>query len=380
MDRPMRKTLFYGLAAASALGAPAARAGAQQGAQPVTASVTMRMPSSDTMVARIYNAPLPEVRTLVKTWRDKEQFIIGQLVALRDDDFPQRRRLEGELNLHVRLGMNMMSALESRCIDGGRGALPSGYLGLNTQTSGEILPNGEKRGWVTIIESTVPGSPADRAGLKAFDKLLSIAGIGPDRMGDIGLQMVPDRTLEVRVERDGAPQTFTVTVGRRPDGFGSACGELQETLMPMRIPGPNMMRIRARTDTGEQVIIEEVRPRSGTPPTPLLWNVRPGMRMTVGYFAGAEFRELTPDWQERLGIREGVLVSEVADGSAAAAGGLKGGDVVTRFANEPVKDPFELVRKVSASQGEDVTLTVARGRERKNVVIKLGRRIAPSPP
>jgi len=344
-------------------------------AQQQRVNVTQRMPMgarADSAVTRIFNAELAEVKRMAGDWREREQVLITALRATPDSDFPARRRLEDDLNEHVRLGFAMMSAIEARCRDGA-GVPRTGYLGLNFESFARADSAGVIAVDSSITRSITPNSPADRAGLQAGDKLLTIGGIDPARVAEIGDMLVPGRSLTVRYLRDGAAKEVTLTVARRPESFGIACRQLQEVMLPMRIPGRLMLR---RAPDGGLMGDGPLRPvpRDSEPQMAFIFEVRPGLKMSTGYFAGAEFRMLDTDWQERLGVREGVLVSQVAPGSPAASSGLKGGDVVTAVGRRSIKSPDQLVHELGATEGSEVSLSIMRGRDRRTVTLKLGPR------
>jgi serine protease Do len=79
---------------------------------------------------------------------------------------------------------------------------------------------------------------------------------------------------------------------------------------------------------------------------------------------GLSLRPLTPELRQQLGTgqTQGVLVSEVAPGSAAARAGLRPGDVVTEAQGKPVTSPADLAGTLEKlSSGQVVRLKVARG-------------------
>jgi serine protease Do len=66
--------------------------------------------------------------------------------------------------------------------------------------------------------------------------------------------------------------------------------------------------------------------------------------------------ELDDETREQFGIGaevSGVVVTEVADGSAAGERGISAGDVITEIAQESVSTPQEVVDRIAAlkSQG-----------------------------
>lgn len=326
---------------------------------------------SDSLVKRIFNSDVPDVKRMVTEWRDREQQLVKSLRAVPPEDFPTRRRLEDELAQHTRDGFAMMSAIEARCVDGG-GDLPAGYLGLNLDTSGRLVNNALEYS-VTVVTSVEPGSPAEKGGLQRGDTLLSIGGLEPRRMGDIGAMLVPGRSLPIRVERDGSAREFTLTVARRPEGFGESCGEFERALMPMRVPGRVFVR-REGAPPRVQAEGRVIGPEDPQEVRIMIFGATGERESATGFFAGAEFRELDADWREVLGVRQGVMVIKVAAGSPSATSGLKSGDVITAVDNAPVASPVTLVQLLAASQEREIRLQVVRAKDRRTITLRLGQR------
>jgi C-terminal processing protease CtpA/Prc len=341
---------------------------AQQQQVRVTQRTNVR---SDSLVKRIFNSDVSDVKRMVTEWREREQRLVNELRAVPQEDFPTRRRLEDDLAQHTRDGFAMMSAIEARCVDGG-GALPAGYLGLNIESIGRLI-NNEPQQLVSTVTSVEPGSPAERVGLQRGDTLLSIGGVEPRRMGEIGAMLVPGRSMTIRVVRDGMPREFTLVVARRPEGFGESCGEFERALMPMRVPGRVFVRDRS---IGPRVQVDGREAGAEDPPEirVMIFGADGERETATGFFAGAEFRPLDADWREVLGVRQGVMVIKVAAGSPAATSGLKSGDVVTAVGSAPVASPVTLVQLLAASKESDITLQVVRAKDRRTITLKLGQR------
>jgi len=78
---------------------------------------------------------------------------------------------------------------------------------------------------------------------------------------------------------------------------------------------------------------------------------------------GVAVDQLTSDLARRLGLNEarGILVTQVAEGSAAAKAGLRQGDIILAFNGAPVSDPNSLRNSVAGTEpGTEVTLTIFR--------------------
>jgi S1-C subfamily serine protease len=68
------------------------------------------------------------------------------------------------------------------------------------------------------VDDIVPGSPAEKAGLRKGDVLLKLAGQPIESLrgySQILGTLAPEQTIEIEIERDGARQTFSVTVVAR---------------------------------------------------------------------------------------------------------------------------------------------------------------------
>ena len=75
----------------------------------------------------------------------------------------------------------------------------------------------------------------------------------------------------------------------------------------------------------------------------------------------------------KLDAARGALVAEVVAGSPAASAGLKPGDVILGFQNEPIQNPIDLTRRVAGTPpGSKVALRVVRGGSETTVEAKLG--------
>jgi serine protease Do len=85
---------------------------------------------------------------------------------------------------------------------------------------------------------------------------------------------------------------------------------------------------------------------------------------------GVYIQKLTPELAGSVGAPDdrGVLVTEVAEGSPAAAAGIKRRDVIIEFDGRPVKDAAELPRLVaSAPVGKSAPVVLIRDGNRKTV-------------
>ncbi len=364
-----RRPVRWAAAAGLLLLATAPQAGAQR-VQVSTSEPPRAMSRADSLVSTVFRSDVEDVREMVRAWRERELKLVRELRGLPAEDALGRRRLLEELQLHVRDGAAMMSAVEARCVSG-NGPARAGYLGLNTDVVGERVGT-EVRNVVAIVKSVEPGSPAQRAGLKRDDEVLSIGGVSPHG-SDVGELLVPGRSVVVRYLRDGDARETTVVVAKRPEGFGESCGEIERIMMPLNLPVAGRIFIED-TPGGRRVVVGEAGPGAEALPRQTYSFSFTTDSRSSRLYGGAEFRTLTEDWRETLGVKQGVLVSEVAPGSAVSQAGLRGGDVVTAVGKTPVTSPGMLVQLLVNHESNEAQLSIVRQKEKRSVTLRLGDR------
>lgn len=90
---------------------------------------------------------------------------------------------------------------------------------------------------------------------------------------------------------------------------------------------------------------------------------------------GVIIQEITPEIAEGIGLdgTNGALIAEVSPDSPADKAGLKSGDVVIKFNNQPIEEFADLTRFVGAAKPDsDVNLTIIRDGKEKVLDVKLG--------
>ncbi|MEX2181423.1 MAG: PDZ domain-containing protein [Gemmatimonadaceae bacterium] len=407
----MRRALLVAAAAGAVAAAAVALApslartlalAAQQ--QPSRDSVARRLPYvfRDTVtVRRLTVGNEAEVQRVVSELLEREAHLVRQLTLLPLTEVQSREALSTELQRVAREAFTMMSVIESRCM-GERVSVPTGYLGINFDTEVQVQ---DRRVTLerSVVTSVEPGSPAQRAGIQSGDYLIAIAGREfRTRIPDLSDVLEPGRRVAVRYERAGTPQEVTLTVTPRPESFVSSCPRFERAMQPLRAgvvgrvwmtdstdsrgnrfafvvtpkpPAPLPSRVTAQTPPTPAVA-----PAPPTPPVPsqvMVFGSGAAFGGRISYFGGAQFRVLDDDWRNVLGLRAnvvGVLVNEVAPGSAAAQAGLKVGDVVTTVNGSQATSPFVVSRLLGVSEDLRATLQIVRARERRTVTMSWGAR------
>ncbi|MCW5962908.1 MAG: PDZ domain-containing protein [Bryobacterales bacterium] len=227
------------------------------------------------------------------------------------------------------------------------------FLGIGvadvTAEMAERLKMGEPRG--VVVTAVSEGSPAEKAGIRVKDVLLSYNGSsleGRQQLTRMVSETPAGRTVRLRVLRDGNPVDLSiVTAARRPMKefeFGTAALE------------------KAR-DAAERA--KEAAGR--------VWVVMPDIpRMLTVYHSkslGIDSEPLTPQLAEFFGVKQGALVREVTENSAAAKAGVKAGDVITSFAEQPVSKPADLSKILKEQKTSASPLKLSLVRNQKEITL-----------
>jgi serine protease Do len=239
---------------------------------------------------------------------------------------------------------------------------------------GVTIRDGDK-GEGVIVNDVRSGSPASKAGIKAADLIIEFDGekVRSARQLTRLVQETPaGRSVKMAVTRDGKRTDLTVAPEIRASGFWSERlqpdsdklrQDLEENLreLPERGDifqfGGNAYRFRSPAPGRLEIL-----PPEG--PSGLIERfTQPSGRL------GVTVQELTPQLASYFGAKEGVLVTTVTDGSAAAKAGLKAGDVITAVNDHGVKTSSDLVGTLRRA-GNDAEVTIAIVRDHKQMTVR----------
>lgn len=203
-----------------------------------------------------------------------------------------------------------------------------------------------------VVEEVQPDSPAEKAGLERSDVIVEFDGEhvrSARQFGRIVQETPPGRTVKATILRDGQKKELSITP---TEGRGAG----------MLIDGD---RLRERLgDLGN------LRDR-----LPFNFNFDfdvPGVMGSLsGRRLGVGVGELTTQLAEYFGAKEGVLVTSVTDGSAAARAGLKAGDVITSIDGQPVRSREDLVRALRDGKEDELTIGIVRDKKESSVKAKI---------
>ena len=191
-----------------------------------------------------------------------------------------------------------------------RGWLGVRIQGVTDEIAESVGLHGGGRG--ALIAGINEGGPADKAKLQNGDIVLRFDGTEIRELRNLP-RVVADtaigRQVPIVVWRDGAERTLQVTVGELPEDQQQAAAT----------PGPQ--------DRGGRAV--DV----------------PGTGMKVA--------AISQELRERFSLREdqrGVVITDVASGSAAAERGVRPGDVIVEVSQEAVATPSEVLERVDRAR------------------------------
>lgn len=215
------------------------------------------------------------------------------------------------------------------------------FLGIVPEevTSDIAADYGVAAGQGVLIESTVDGSPADEAGLRANDILLAIGGqklTGPSELRVQLDKFKEGDEVSLTYRRGGNERTATVKLAPREHSWSWSWGG----------------------EEGEA---------PGAPPMPPKWEGKFGFKSDVA-FAGIVTQELSDGLKSYFKVAGGALISEVVEKSPAEKAGLKAGDVITKIGSDDVEDEGD-VSRVIRDMDPDQTVDFHIIREGKSMVI-----------
>jgi len=237
----------------------------------------------------------------------------GQVVGINSSIWTRSGGYQG---ISFAIPINMARKIAEDLIHDGE--VSRGWLGLSIDDVDAELADAlgiEGRNGARVMQ-VVPGAPADKAGVKSGDIVLSISGKGVTGSADLRNQVASERPgakVVLKVLRDGKEMDVSVVLGK----LGEALSESVETA------------------DGEKVPVEGV---DGT-----YSSKRFGLRLA----------DLTDKDRTDLGLSKGAkgaLVADVAAGSSAAEKGIKAGMVVLEVIDADRKaNPVSSAREAAKS-------------------------------
>lgn len=213
------------------------------------------------------------------------------------------------------------------------------FLGIIPEevTSDIASDYGVQTGQGVLVESVVGGSPAEKAGLRSNDILMSINGqklTGPAELRVQLNKFKPGDEVSLVYKRGGNERSAAVKLEGKEREFG----DMRWFSMGKEdAPMPPVFR----------------------------WE---GMKPSSAAFAGVVTQELSDGLKKYFKVEGGALISEVVENSPAEKAGLKAGDVITKVGQEAVSDEGD-VRDAIRESSPDATIDFHIIRDGKPMVI-----------
>ncbi|WP_037151016.1 Do family serine endopeptidase [Rhizobium freirei] len=234
-----------------------------------------------------------------------------------------------------------------------------GWLGVRIQPVTDDVANslglGSAKG--ALVAGVIKGGPVDNGTIKAGDVILKFDGKEVDETRDL-LRIVAEssvgKEVDVVIYRDGKEQTVKVTLGRLEDSNQAAAASSDKGKQPQLAPDGNgkhdgVINPDEGDDDNDGMDGQD---RGGDPQQSP--QAQPQTQASSALL-GMKLAKLTAENRKSFGIADsvdGVVITEVAPGSAAAEKGLKPGDVVVEVAQEFVQTPGAASDKVSSLKRE----------------------------
>jgi len=242
----------------------------------------------------------------------------GEVVGINSQIFS---RTGGYMGLSFAIPIDVAMGVKDQLV--AHGSVTRGRICVNIQEVDQALANSfglpKPRG--ALVSRVEPGSPAEKAGIKAGDVILGVNGKELDHLSELPATIAairPGTPVKLQVWRERASRDITVTVD-----------QLREDKIALGTPdGPS--------DSAK---------------------------------LGLALRELTPQERKQIKVDAGLVV-ENAQGAAAKAG-IQRGDVILAVGDTPVKS-VEQLRKLTEKSGKTVALLIQRNDMRTYVPVQVG--------
>jgi C-terminal processing protease CtpA/Prc len=266
---------------------------------------------------------------------------------------------------------------------------PSGWLGLTFSGSYTVRQNDGEKAVMRFedyptVEAVDPGSPAEKAGIKAGDKLLSLDGHdltqGSPPFSDL---LRPGAKLDAKVKRGDRTRNVNIKVGKRPNNYASNWGDWGVSVAPTPAPMPTPPAAPApdwpaMAPTPAFPPTVSVRAMPSIPalaPAAEGWSLSfsGGPMMLTGFsggvIAGAQVQRVK-ELADYFDVNDGLLVLHVIPGTPAERAGLRPGDVIRRAGDRTITTPTSLQRALAASDSREMKLDIVRKGKSRSVELR----------
>ncbi len=209
-----------------------------------------------------------------------------------------------------------------------------------------------------------PDSPADKAGVKANDILLSVNDRRVQtyaQLASIMRRMPAESDITLKVKRRSEYKLLKARLAPAPAteseqqlvAFARRLETMEDELKAMSQTDPNRQKLESRIGM-MRIFVGAV-----TSPAP------PEIRLRVFY--GFEVQPLTGQLMNYFAVTNGLLVSNVIENNKAGRSGLMTGDVILKVGDAPINNLAGLISALDKSPSELIEITVSRRREQLKI-------------
>ncbi len=214
-----------------------------------------------------------------------------------------------------------------------------------------ISPADENSGKGVVIGEVIAGSAAEKAGLMKGDLITSIAGTKLSSFDDLTREIKkhkPQDEIAVTYERAGVENTVTTKLGQKEGN-------------QFQFPGGTFD-------------FDDLKWEDNTHPHVRGFKINPELKDLDG-------RNSEDSRKAQLGVMvennndNGVVITNVIEGTAAYHGGLKKGDIIQKINKKRINNPDQLVETIySMSPGDEIKIDYTRDGKKKSIELVLGKR------
>ena len=262
---------------------------------------------------------------------------------------------------------------------------PSGWLGVTFSGSYTVRQNDGEKAVMNFedyptVEAVDPGSPAEKAGIKSGDKLLSLDGHDLTEGSPPFSELLrPGAKLDAKVKRGNDTRTVTITVGKRPNNYASSWGDWGMTdgqaPTPPAAPEAEWPAMAPTPAFPPTVAIRAMPSIRALEPAAEGWSMSfSGSPMMLsgfsgGVIAGAQVQRVK-ELSDYFDVDDGLLVLHIVPGTPAERAGLRAGDVIRRAGDRAITTPTSLQRALAASDSRQIKLDIVRKGKSRSVELK----------
>jgi serine protease Do len=229
-------------------------------------------------------------------------------------------RSGGNQGIGFAVPVNMARIALERFLNGGK--LTRGYLGIVPQDLTDGLAQQfnlpDQNG--ALVGDVQPNSPAEKAGIKDGDVILSVNGkiiTGADQLKVIVSQLDPGSNATLKIVRDGASKIIVIPLGTLPENSEKTDDQ------------NNSDTDSSKTDALDGVTVADVDSQ-----------VREQLHLPASI--------------------HGAIVTDVDKDSNSADAGLQPNDIIVQINRQPVENSDDAVRLCKAAHGDQILLKVWR--------------------